>query len=94
MGHSFDLVKTRRAPRPSPAIAITVARQPRKFEDLAAIWEAYERLYAAGLWDAWEPAAAAGNRRRMIELLHKVDLPAHAEKISNIVSADPKRYGF
>jgi hypothetical protein len=42
-----------------------------------------ERLFAAGLLDAWDAAVRARNRGRMIELLQEVDLLLDAEPISD-----------
>jgi hypothetical protein len=51
-----------------------------------------ERLYEAGLLDAWDAAATSRNRDRLIELLSTVGLSEEAEWISNTVLSNPKRY--
>jgi hypothetical protein len=51
-----------------------------------------ERLYEAGLLDAWDAAASSRNRDRLIELLGKVGLSEQAEWISSTVLSNPKRY--
>ena len=53
---------------------------------------ANERLYEAGIMEAWDAARISRNRDRMIELLSLVDLGSHAEKIVDTIFADPKRY--
>ena len=53
-----------------------------------------ERLYAAGLLDAWDAAAKSRDRNRMVELLNEVDLSNQAEWISDKILANPKFYGF
>jgi hypothetical protein len=53
-----------------------------------------ERLYDAGIMDAWDIAAASRDRGRMIELLGIVELSEQAESIVDTFLADPKRYGF
>ncbi|MDR3412988.1 MAG: hypothetical protein P4L87_18895 [Formivibrio sp.] len=53
-----------------------------------------ERLYDAGIMDAWDIAAVSRDRDRMIELLGIVELSEQAESITDKLLADPKRYGF
>ena len=53
-----------------------------------------ERLFAAGLISDWDNAVQSRNRERMIELLGKVDLSLHAEKISDAILANPQFYGL
>jgi len=53
-----------------------------------------ERLYAAGLLEAWDAAAKSRDRNRMIELLNEIDLSNQAESISDKILANPKFYGF
>lgn len=53
-----------------------------------------ERLWEAGIMDAWDTAAISRDRDRMIELLGQVELASQAEKIVDSVLANPKRYGF
>ena len=53
-----------------------------------------ERLFAAGLLDAWDEAVRGRNRSRMIEVLLEVGLAHDAEPISDAVLANPKFYGF
>jgi hypothetical protein len=53
-----------------------------------------ERLYEAGLTQAWDAAAISRDGDRMIELLRQVELEEQAEQILNATLADPKRYGF
>jgi hypothetical protein len=53
-----------------------------------------ERLYEAGIVNAWDTAAISRNRAHMIELLVQVDLSEQAEEIVDTILADPKRYGF
>jgi hypothetical protein len=54
-----------------------------------------ERLFAAGLIIAWDDAARARDRTRMVELLMAADVsrPA-AEQIADEVLACPELYGF
>ena len=53
-----------------------------------------ERLYAAGLLEAWDAAAKCRDRNRMIELLNEIDLSNQAQSISDKILANPKFYGF
>jgi len=53
-----------------------------------------ERLYAAGLLDAWDAAAKSRDRNRMVEFLNEVDLSNQAEWISDKILANPKFHGF
>jgi hypothetical protein len=53
-----------------------------------------ERLYEAGITDAWDTAANSRNRDRMIELLGQVELSDQAERIVDTILANPGRYGF
>ncbi|HEY5054939.1 MAG TPA: hypothetical protein VII58_02190 [Acidobacteriaceae bacterium] len=53
-----------------------------------------ERLFEAGLINAWDEAARSRNRGEMIELLRRVELSDDAEKIADAILIDPKKYGF
>jgi len=53
-----------------------------------------ERLFEAGLLSEWKAAARSHNRKRMIELLGKVDLEQQAESITETVLSNPGKYGF
>lgn len=53
-----------------------------------------ERLYSAGLHDAWDAAIQAGDRQVGIDLLGEVDLANQAASIVDEVLADPAKYGF
>jgi len=53
-----------------------------------------ERLWEAGILEAWESATISRNRDRMVALLGEVELSEQAERIADTVLADPKRYGF
>ena len=55
---------------------------------------ANERLFAAGLLDAFDQAARRRNRPRMVEILGKVELADQAEEIADAIVAEPERYGF
>ncbi len=52
-----------------------------------------ERLYSAGLMPDWDIAALSRDRKRMIEILSKVDLANQADQIADTVLANPKQYG-
>jgi hypothetical protein len=53
-----------------------------------------ERLLVAGLLDAFDAAARARDRARMIEILGRVELGDQADWIADTILADPQRYGF
>jgi hypothetical protein len=53
-----------------------------------------ERLFSAGLLADWDAAAQARNRKRMVDLLSKVDLADQADQIADSILANPRRYGF
>ena len=53
-----------------------------------------ERLFSAGLLEAWDAAVKSANRDRMIELLLEVELCGQAERITDAVLANPSFYGF
>lgn len=53
-----------------------------------------ERLYWAGLIDAWDAAIQGGDRQVAIDLLGRVDLASQAVDIVDGVLADPAKYGF
>lgn len=53
-----------------------------------------ERLYEAGLMDAWGCAAKAKNRKDMVAILSRVELEDQAEWIADTVLANPAKYGF
>jgi hypothetical protein len=53
-----------------------------------------ERLFSAGLLADWDAAAQSRNRKRMVELLSKVDLAGQADQIADTILTDPLRYGF
>jgi hypothetical protein len=54
-----------------------------------------ERLFAAGLLDAFDTAALARDRARMIELLMTTDFSRpDAEQMADSVLACPDVYGF
>ena len=49
-----------------------------------------ERMYAAGLIDAWDYAVRSRNRRRIIELLTQVGLADEGKAISDTVLCNPE----
>ncbi len=54
-----------------------------------------ERLFVAGLLDAWDAAAIRRDRHRMIELLCKVEFSvSDAASITDTMLSNPKMYGF
>ena len=53
-----------------------------------------ERLFSAGLLMDWDTAVQSRNRKRMVELLSKVDLADQGDQAANTILADPRRYGF
>ena len=53
-----------------------------------------ERLFSAGVMADWDSAAISRNRKCMIELLGRVGLAEHAEKIADTILSNPERYGF
>lgn len=53
-----------------------------------------ERLYWAGLIDAWDAAIQAGDRQVAIDLLGRVDLASQAAAIVDTTLANPAKYGF
>ncbi len=53
-----------------------------------------ERLFSAGLIADWDVAAHSRNRKRMVELLTKVDLEDEADQIVDTILSNPQRYGF
>jgi hypothetical protein len=53
-----------------------------------------ERLFVANLLEDWDVAVRDRDRTKMIELLSRVDLASQAEWITDIVLADPSKYGF
>lgn len=52
-----------------------------------------ERLFTAGLLDAFDAAARRRDRARMIELLSAVDVEDTARSVDTIL-ANPERYGY
>jgi hypothetical protein len=52
-----------------------------------------ERLFVAGLMDAFEAAALARDRSEMIRILTEVDVEGAAWSADTILQ-DPKRYGL
>lgn len=52
-----------------------------------------ERLYTAGLLDAFDRAARSRNRARMIEILADVDVGS-PDKTADAIIADPRKYGY
>ena len=53
-----------------------------------------ERLYEASLMPEWDAAARSRNKKRMVELLGKVDLADQAELIAGTILSNPAKYGF
>jgi hypothetical protein len=53
-----------------------------------------ERLFAAGLLEAWDSAVRAGDRRAAVGVLGRVGLEDQAERIVDTTLADPQKYGF
>ena len=53
-----------------------------------------ERLFVAGLLEAWGSAIRAGDRRAAVDVLGQVDLADQAESIVDTTLADPEKYGF
>jgi hypothetical protein len=53
-----------------------------------------ERLFSAGLIADWDTAAQSRNRKRMVELLSRVDLTDQADQMADTILANPQRYGF
>jgi hypothetical protein len=53
-----------------------------------------ERLYTAGLLNAFVQAARRRDRALMIQMLGEVELADQADKIVDGILAEPKRYGF
>jgi hypothetical protein len=53
-----------------------------------------ERLYAANLLSAWDAAAKARDRDRMIGILEAVELGDQAATTADAVLSDPRRYGL
>ena len=53
-----------------------------------------ERLWDAGIMDAWDAAVISRDRDRMIELLGRIELASEAEWIVDTTLANPKRYGY
>ena len=54
-----------------------------------------ERLFAAGLLDAFENAARERDRDRMCAILEQVELsPEEACRTADAILAAPARYGF
>ena len=52
-----------------------------------------ERLFAAGLTDAFGSAARSRDRAEMIRILEQVDAPDAAYSADTILG-DPERYGY
>lgn len=53
-----------------------------------------ERLFSAGLIDAFDKAAKTRNRNDMIGILGQVELLDEAESIVDAILASPVRYGY
>ena len=54
-----------------------------------------ERLYAAGLLDAFDAAVERGDKDEVIRLLQRVDLSPHDAQLSaDTLFANPGRYGY
>jgi hypothetical protein len=54
-----------------------------------------ERLYAAGLLDAFDSAVRRGDKDEVIALLRRVELsPEGARETADALFADPTRYGY
>jgi hypothetical protein len=54
-----------------------------------------ERLFTAGLLDAFDAAARRRDRAEMLRLLGAVDLDgAEATRTVELIIADPRKYGF
>ncbi len=52
-----------------------------------------ERLYTAGLLDAFDRAAHSRNRARMIEILTDVEV-GNPDKTADAIIANPRKYGY
>jgi hypothetical protein len=52
-----------------------------------------ERLFAAGLIEAWDAATSARDRDRMIGILERVDMGGQAATTVDAVLANPPKYG-
>lgn len=52
-----------------------------------------ERLYAAGLLDAFDNATQSGDRSRMIEILKTVQVIL-AEQVADQILSNPAKYGY
>ena len=52
-----------------------------------------ERLFTAGLLDAFDRAAGARDRASMIDILASVDIRA-ADETADAILANPRKYGF
>jgi hypothetical protein len=53
-----------------------------------------ERLYSAGLFDAIDEAVRNRDRAGIVEVLSQVDLASQAERIADMILAEPSGYGF
>ena len=53
-----------------------------------------ERLFEAGLLNAWDAAAKARSRAEMVDILLKVELGDDAEPIADGILANPAKFGF
>lgn len=54
-----------------------------------------ERLYNAGLHDAWDNAVINRDRSRMIEILMATDIAKpQGERTADAVLANPQKYGY
>ena len=53
-----------------------------------------ERLFVAGLLDAFDDAARRRDKAKMIACLSEVDLSAQAADIAESILAEPGRYGY
>ena len=51
-----------------------------------------ERLFAAGLLDAFDAAVVRGDRKQMIDILQSVDV-LDPERVSETILSRPTRYG-
>jgi hypothetical protein len=51
-----------------------------------------ERLFAAGLIEAWDAATSARDRDRMIGILERVDMGGQAATTVDAVLANPGKY--
>lgn len=55
---------------------------------------ANERLFMAGLMDAWDQATKARDRGEMAVILSRVELAEDAPAIIDTVLANPAKYGL